>query len=74
MDPKERVAYLMAVDNGKFRKPVVPGDQLRLEVEVVKHKGAVWKTKGQAVVDGNKVAEGEFLATVVERAVTVAQP
>jgi 3-hydroxyacyl-[acyl-carrier-protein] dehydratase len=67
LDPKSRVAYLMAVDKGKFRKPVVPGDQLRLEVEVLRHRGSTWKTKGAALVEGVTVAEGEFLATVVER-------
>jgi 3-hydroxyacyl-[acyl-carrier-protein] dehydratase len=55
----------MAIDGAKFRKPVVPGDRLDLEVSVLKHKGAVWKQKGTASVNGVKVAEGEFLATVV---------
>jgi 3-hydroxyacyl-[acyl-carrier-protein] dehydratase len=68
LDPTTRVAYLMGVDGGKFRKPVVPGDQLVLEVEVLRHKGSVWKTKGVALVNGAKVAEGELLATVVDRA------
>ncbi len=67
MDPTQKVTYLMAIDNAKFRKPVVPGDRLQLSVEVVKHKGAVWKQKGTATVDGVKVAEGEFLATVVDK-------
>jgi len=44
----------------------VPGDRLQLEVEVIKHKGAIWKQRGTATVDGQKVAEGEFLATVVD--------
>jgi 3-hydroxyacyl-[acyl-carrier-protein] dehydratase len=65
--PEERVTYLMAIDKAKFRRPVVPGDRLQLEVEVLKHKGAIWKQKGTALVDGAKVAEGEFLATVVKR-------
>lgn len=67
LNPEERVAYLMGVDRGKFRRPIVPGDQVRLEVEVVKHKGNIWKTRGVALVDGVKAAEGEFLATVVQR-------
>jgi 3-hydroxyacyl-[acyl-carrier-protein] dehydratase len=67
MDPTQKVTYLMAIDNAKFRRPVVPGDRLQLTVEVVKHKGAVWKQKGTATVDGVKVAEGEFLATVVDK-------
>jgi len=65
LDPTREVSYLMAIDGAKFRKPVVPGDRLDLEVSVLKHKGAVWKQKGVASVNGAKVAEGEFLATVV---------
>jgi 3-hydroxyacyl-[acyl-carrier-protein] dehydratase len=67
IDPKRMVTYLMGVDGAKFRKPVVPGDRLQLNIEVVRHKGAIWKTKGTATVDGAKVAEGEFLATVVDK-------
>jgi 3-hydroxyacyl-[acyl-carrier-protein] dehydratase len=67
LDPRRKVAYLMAIDKAKFRKPVIPGDRLQLEVFVLKHKGPVWKNKGIASVDGAKVAEGEFLATVVDR-------
>ena len=66
LDMKNKVTYLMAIDGAKFRRPVVPGDRLQLQVEVVKHKGAIWKQKGIATVDGVKVAEGEFLATVVD--------
>ncbi len=67
MDPSRKVTYLMSVDGARFRKPVVPGDRLQLNIEVVRHKGAIWKTKGTATVDGAKVAEGEFLATVVDK-------
>ena len=67
MDPTTKVTYLMGVDGARFRKPVVPGDRLVLTVEVLKHKGAIWKAKGTATVDGARVAEGEFLATVVDR-------
>lgn len=67
MDPESKVTYLMGVDNAKFRKPVLPGDRLQLGIEVVRHKGVIWKTKGTATVDGVKVAEGEFLATVVDK-------
>jgi len=74
MDPTQKVTYLMAIDNAKFRKPVVPGDRLQLSVEVVKHKGAVWKQKGTATVDGVKVAEGEFLATVVDKNAVASAP
>ena len=67
MDPKNMVTYLMGVDGARFRKPVVPGDRLQLNIEVIRHKGAIWKTKGTATVEGVKVAEGEFLATVVDK-------
>jgi 3-hydroxyacyl-[acyl-carrier-protein] dehydratase len=67
MDPTQKVSYLMGVDGARFRKPVVPGDRLQLTVEVIRHKGAIWKTKGTATVDGVRVAEGEFMATVVDK-------
>jgi 3-hydroxyacyl-[acyl-carrier-protein] dehydratase len=67
-DPEQKLSFLMAIDGAKFRKPVVPGDRLQLSVEVIKHKGAIWKQRGTAYVDGQKVAEAEFLATVVDKA------
>jgi 3-hydroxyacyl-[acyl-carrier-protein] dehydratase len=67
MDPKQKLTYLMGVDGARFRKPVLPGDRLQLDIEVIRHKGSVWKTKGTASVDGVRVAEGEFLATVVDK-------
>ncbi len=67
MDPARKLTYLMGVDGARFRKPVLPGDRLQLEIEVIRHKGAVWKTKGLATVDGVRVSEGEFLATVVDK-------
>ena len=66
-DPAQKVTYLMAIDRAKFRRPTVPGDRLDLEVEVMRFKGAILKTRGVAKVDGQVVAEGEFLATVVDR-------
>lgn len=66
-DPSQKVTYLMAIDGAKFRKPTVPGDRLELEVEVIRFKGAIMKTRGLAKVDGEVVAEGEFLATVVDK-------
>jgi len=63
----DQVTYLMAIDHARFRKPVVPGDRLELRVEIVKHKGAIWKEKGTALVDGQVVAEAEFMAMLVDR-------
>ncbi len=66
-DTSNKVTYLMAIDNARFRKPVVPGDRLELHVEVVKQKGAIWKTKGSAKVDGEVVAEADYMAVLVDR-------
>lgn len=66
-DPKEALSYLMGIDGARFRKPVVPGDRLTLTVEVVRVKGPIWKTRGEASVDGQLAAEAEFLATVVKK-------
>jgi 3-hydroxyacyl-[acyl-carrier-protein] dehydratase len=70
MPPEEslrKITYLMSIDGAKFRKPVVPGDRLELHVEVVKSKGAVWRMKGAGIVDGQTVAEAEFLAMLADR-------
>jgi 3-hydroxyacyl-[acyl-carrier-protein] dehydratase len=65
-DGERKLTYLMGIDAARFRRPVVPGDRLELHVEVTKQKGAVWKEKGTAVVDGSPVAEAEFMAMLVE--------
>ena len=62
-DPDKQVIYFMAIDKAKFRRPVVPGDVLRLEVVPLRKGGAIWKLAGRALVDGQVVSEGEFLAT-----------
>lgn len=58
----DNMVYFMSVEKAKFRKPVVPGDQLRLEVEALQNRGKVWKFKGEAKVDGKLVCEAEFMA------------
>jgi 3-hydroxyacyl-[acyl-carrier-protein] dehydratase len=58
----DNMVYFMSVEKAKFRKPVVPGDQLRLEVEALQSRGKVWKFKGEAMVDGKLVCEAEFMA------------
>jgi 3-hydroxyacyl-[acyl-carrier-protein] dehydratase len=57
----------MAIDNARFRKPVVPGDRMELHVEIVKQKGPIWKTNGKAIVDGEVVAEADYMAMLVDR-------
>jgi 3-hydroxyacyl-[acyl-carrier-protein] dehydratase len=66
-DPKKQVIYFMAIDKVKFRKPVVPGDTLHLEVVPLRKGGTVWKMRGEAKVGGAIVTEAEFLASIVPR-------
>ena len=66
-DRASKVVYFMALDNVKFRKPVLPGDQLRMEVEMMQFRGKVARMKGTARVEGQVVAEAEMLAGVVDR-------
>jgi len=65
--PKEKLVYFMGIDRAKFRRPVLPGDQLRFELDLLKLKGRICKMSGKAFVDGQLVAEAELLSTVVER-------
>jgi len=66
-DPATQVVYFMAIDKAKFRKPVVPGDQLELEVVPLRKGGSIWKMRGEAKVDGTLVCEAEFLATMTKK-------
>lgn len=56
------IVYFMGIDKAKFRKPVVPGDQLRMELEILKQRGKIFCFQGNAYVDGNLVAEAELKA------------
>jgi beta-hydroxyacyl-ACP dehydratase FabZ len=66
-DRDKKVVYFMALDNVKFRKPVVPGDQLRMEVEMLQFRGKVARMKGTALVDGQVTTEAEMMACVVDK-------
>ncbi len=59
--------YFMSIEKAKFRRPVVPGDQLRLEVKVLQQRGTVWKFSGAAVVDGKVVSEADFTAMLADK-------
>lgn len=60
------VVYLTGVDGAKFRKPVVPGDQLRFEIEVLKKRPPFWKMQAKAYVDSDLVCEAEMTAMVTQ--------
>ena len=66
-DPSKQVIYFMAIDKARFRKPVIPGDLLVLEVVPLRKGGAIWKLRGEAKVDGAVVAEAELLASIQPR-------
>ncbi|MEW6719659.1 MAG: 3-hydroxyacyl-ACP dehydratase FabZ [Thermodesulfobacteriota bacterium] len=61
---EKRIAYFGAIDNAKFRRPVVPGDQLRIAVDVTAHKGPVWKMHGEVTVEGAVVARADVTASI----------
>jgi len=56
--------YLVAIDNARFKQPVVPGDQLILHVKVIKNKRGVWKVSAEAKVDGKLVASAELMCAL----------
>lgn len=62
-----KAVYFMSIERAKFRKPVVPGDQLRLDVSILQHRGNVWKFSGNALVEDKIAAEAEFTAMVTDR-------
>jgi beta-hydroxyacyl-ACP dehydratase FabZ len=66
-DPEEKVVYFMTMDKVKFRRPVVPGDTLVFELEVIQFRRQVCKMSGRGLVDGQVVAEAEFMARIMDR-------
>ena len=58
--------YFVGVDKARFKQPVVPGDQIRFDVNIIQHRHAVWKFAGKAFVDDSVVSEAEFTAMVSE--------
>ena len=66
-DPENKVVYFMSLDKVKFRQPVTPGDQLRLELEMLQFRGKTCRMRGQALVDGKVVAEAEMMARIMDR-------
>ena len=66
-NPGDKLVLFMSMNNVKFRKPVVPGDQLIFDVQMVSRRSKIIQIKGQAFVDGVVVAEGEFTAGIIDR-------
>ena len=66
-DPEHKFVVLSKIESAKFRRPVVPGDQLRLEAEILKLKAKFCCLKGRATVDGEVAAEGVLVAGLLDR-------
>lgn len=64
---RDKVTYFVGIDNAKFRRPVMPGDQLTLEIEATGCKRGIWVFNAKATVDGKVVTEAELKATFAEK-------
>lgn len=65
-DAEGKLVYFMSVENARFRKPVYPGDTLRVQVTKLRQRANVWKFTGEAKVDGNVVAEAVYTAMIMD--------
>jgi 3-hydroxyacyl-[acyl-carrier-protein] dehydratase len=66
-DRANKLVLLVAIENARFRRPVVPGDQLRMEMKIIKRKASVAKMAGVATVDGQVVAEVEVMCKLADK-------
>lgn len=70
LEPAERankILYFTTIDRARFRRPVIPGDQLRYEIEVVRWRGSACRMRGRATVDGAVATEAELSSMLVDR-------
>ncbi len=70
IDKKEyenKLVYLMGVEKARFRNPVIPDCKLELEIEAIRSHGRVWKYKGEAFVNGKRMADAQWSATIVDK-------
>lgn len=65
-DARGKLVYFMVVDDCRFRRPVVPGDQLHVHVSKVRQRGNVWKFRAEAKVDGGVAAEATYSAMILD--------
>ena len=62
-----KLVFLMTIEKARFRNPVIPDCKLELNIEAIRSHGRVWKYKGEAYVDGKKMADAQWAATIVDR-------
>ncbi len=64
---ENKLVFLMSVEKARFRNPVIPDCKLELNIEAIRSHGRVWKYKGEAFVEGKKMADAQWSATIVDR-------
>ena len=64
---ENKLVFLMGVEKARFRNPVIPDCKLFLKIEAIRSHGRVWKYKGEAFVEGKKMADAQWSATIVDR-------
>ena len=64
---ENKLVFLMSVEKARFRNPVIPDCRLELNIEAIRSHGRVWKYKGDAIVDGKRMADAQWSATIVDR-------
>ena len=64
---ENKLVFLMTIEKARFRSPVIPDCKLELNIEAIRSHGRVWKYMGEAVVDGKKMADAQWAATIVDR-------
>ena len=64
---ENKLVFLMSVEKARFRSPVLPDCRLELNIEAIRSHGRVWKYKGEAMVDGKRMADAQWSATIVDR-------
>ena len=64
---ENKLVFLMTIEKARFRNPVIPDCKLELNIESIRSHGRVWKYKGEAIVNGKKMADAQWAATIVDR-------
>ena len=64
---EDKLVFLMSVEKARFRNPVIPDCRLELKIEAIRSHGRVWKYKGEAFVEGKKMSDAQWSATIVDR-------
>jgi 3-hydroxyacyl-[acyl-carrier-protein] dehydratase len=64
---QNKLVFLMSIEKARFRKPVIPDCKLELKIQAIRSHGKVWKYKGEAFVDGKRMADAQWSATIVDK-------